>query len=919
MMIYQKNIFYAVLMVALCVWCCAVPFSAQAKPSDDELLILEVNLHTKQGKLPLSDGMAAYYAQGRLYLPLQGIANLLQFPITVMVEEGQAEGWVVDPSKRFSVNLASREAIIAGDRETFAEGEVERYPDDLYVEANTLMRWLPLHIDLSVPQQRLTLSSTVTLPLEAALLREKQHSARRESNPAELYKDLPVQSVPYEIISPPTADVRMTSRYHKPLTGREGVTNDASVLMTQDLMFMDSTSFIRGSDEKGINYARLTLGRKSLDNDLLGPIKASQLSAGDVLTPQIPLIAQSQNTKGAVVSNYPVRGRVVDFDRITLQGDIASGWQVELYRNDTLLMFDQASDKGLYTFTDVPLVTGLNILRLVFYGPHGEKREEIQHYQVDGAQLDKGKTYYQFSAAEDNTDLIDVDPTPENAKTTGKSRFTGELEHKLSRNLSLTGNAVHVPLEDGASATYVSSGGRYSWDRFLTILGVSQELEQGGTALQSALRTNVGRTSLSFEHHQFMDFASEDTGSIMNPLLSRSTFRADGAVATLMDPVPPISLSLRSDLERFTDGQDHVEIEQRSSTFITPSEALPLSLTHFLRYDIRRGEGMLSDDERLQGEFLTSLRRGDFGIRGEVGYGIVPDAAMRHVALIGDYAIAPDADIRVGVAREMENGARTLYSAGISRKFDMLWWGINQRYDTDGIWIIETTLSFSLGQEPHEKKWLMTSSPLASQGTASLRTFLDEDNDGVFDAGDTPLEKVGFYKGRGKLKDSSNAQGIAVLQGVRGYDTTPIIVDTASLEDPYWDLQKRGVNLIARPGRMVPVSIPVIPTGEVDGVVMIEFWSLHGEWVSEPLANVELHLIGKDGKTVATARSAYDGFFLFQKVPYGLYAIEVDGPQMRRLQLLPTDKPALAELSKETPVTSGHQLVLRKLASSYGF
>ena len=38
---------------------------------------------------------------------------------------------------------------------------------------------------------------------------------------------------------------------------------------------------------------------------------------------------------------------------------------------------------------------------------------------------------------------------------------------------------------------------------------------------------------------------------------------------------------------------------------------------------------------------------------------------------------------------------------------------------------------------------------------------------------------------------------------------------------------------------------------------------------------VDLELVDSDGKVVATTRTDFDGFFLFDRVPYGRYALRV--------------------------------------------
>ncbi len=59
----------------------------------------------------------------------------------------------------------------------------------------------------------------------------------------------------------------------------------------------------------------------------------------------------------------------------------------------------------------------------------------------------------------------------------------------------------------------------------------------------------------------------------------------------------------------------------------------------------------------------------------------------------------------------------------------------------------------------------------------------------------------------------------------------------------------------------------VPPTGEVEGEIAPPEGSA--------LAGVELEPIGTDGSVAARAMSEYDGFFLFERVPYGRYKLKM--------------------------------------------
>ena len=73
--------------------------------------------------------------------------------------------------------------------------------------------------------------------------------------------------------------------------------------------------------------------------------------------------------------------------------------------------------------------------------------------------------------------------------------------------------------------------------------------------------------------------------------------------------------------------------------------------------------------------------------------------------------------------------------------------------------------------------------------------------------------------------------------------------------------------VVPRPGVPAEVEIGLVGGGDVEGRV-VKSGGLGFE-------GLDLELVDAAGKVVATARTDFDGFFLFERVPYGAYAIRV--------------------------------------------
>lgn len=70
--------------------------------------------------------------------------------------------------------------------------------------------------------------------------------------------------------------------------------------------------------------------------------------------------------------------------------------------------------------------------------------------------------------------------------------------------------------------------------------------------------------------------------------------------------------------------------------------------------------------------------------------------------------------------------------------------GINSAYARSRELSVSAQFFTSLGKDPRTDDWVAESLPMADSGFASVRVFLDENLNGVMDAGEQALQGVGF-------------------------------------------------------------------------------------------------------------------------------------------------------------------------------
>lgn len=866
--------------------------------SEDDLVLVDI----RAGRTTLQESVPGYANKNALVLPLGQLTEALQFPIKVRPREGMAEGWFLDRANSFSLDLLRHEAIIAGSRQSYDPALVELHEDDIYVDVSLLSRWFPLDFIFSFSSQSVEVKprGKVLLPFQSEEQREKQRSRMGRGRDDDT-TPLPRAEAPYQLYSLPFSDVTYTSGYDQRNT--IGMRNELSVLANGDALYMQSSLYATANERDKISDLRWSLSRRDPDGklfkdskddplannvmaDTLNRIGTREIAVGDIYTQQLPLTAFNQQGRGLLISTKPY-DQATQFDRTTLQGDLPTGWEVELYRNDELLNFQRASSNGRYEFIDVPLLSGLNIIRLVFYGPFGQTREEVQRFLVSPNITTAGKSYFRMSVSQQDTSIFDVrkelsvspnGATPsERDMTKGRDRVLMEYEYGLAQNLALFSSVAHLTTGDGVARNYATGGVATSLLGVYGRVDASQELESKGRALQFSLQDNLYGVSLSAQHQQFYDFLSEFTESIDDPVAARTDVRADTPLSASF--LPRMNVGLTGNRTLYDSGRLRHEIGQRLSTSVSR-----LAVSHTLA--LRRET--LADSESLRetrGEWVLSMPWRDWLLRSNMSYVITPARSLDAVALTSEYHFSRDTLARVDVSRQIANNSLTTYTGGLNRKFRRFSLGANISHASDGNNAMGFTVSFSGGEDPRNGKLTTYPDYAARDGLVMARAYHDKNGNHVFDEGDEVLEDARFKVNRG-IGASAEKKGVALLRNIPANAPARVTLDTSSIDSPYLVAPVPGAEVVARPGVPVAVDIALVSTTDVEGMAYIA----SGKNTRTEAANVMIQALDKDGKVVRETRSAYDGYYLLEGLPVGEYTVRVSPEQAERLGFSGTEE-----------------------------
>jgi hypothetical protein len=874
----------------------AGPPDSAAQAVDDGFLILQLGLRSHV----LAEALPALTEDRRVFLPLGAFCAAVEFPVAVDPGAATARGWFRDEGHTVDLDVTAGRVVLAGAEVAVSPAEVRVEPDDLYVDTAALGRWFGLVLEVDRSQLRVQLRSDQPLPLERRLERERRRALALAGRRSLERPAFPLVTPPRGWLSWPFADVSLAARRRRDAGEAGRWEHSHSVLATADLLKMTGEAFAAGDREDGLSDLQLRLGRRDPSGGVLGPVGITELALGDVFSPQNPLVARSVRGRGVLLSSFPL-DRPDEFDRTTLRGPAPPGWEAELQRGGVLLDFQLVGSDGRYEFPDVPVLFGRNAFEVVLYGPQGQERRVPYPFTVGPGLIEPGRSHLRLAVTQHETDLVEVDDrAPAAGPARGQPRVLLDWEHGLGQRLSLAASLAALPIEEGPDAVghrYLGTGLRFTLGPvFTTLDGVWDTA--GGTALQGAAQGRLAGASWFAEHGRFWGFQSERVED-GDPVGERTRLRGEwGGTARV-----PLSAGLEVGREVRASGRVNQTLSNRLSV-----SAGPVLVTHRLEWQGHSGGGRAAaTDDRTQGALLLSTLGRALALRGELGYALSPVGELREAALSADWSVPSLGGIRLRWGHRFADRHST-WSLGWNRSFAAVALGLDGEIGDDGSYAVGLSATFGLGRDSAGRRWVARADSMAAKASAAVRVVLDRDGDRSPGPGDEPLEGVRLQvNGRTLDGVATDSGGRAFLPCLPSDRLVDLGVDETSLVDPYWVVAPRGQRVLLRPGGTPSLDFLVLDTGEIEGTV----YARRDQDVRRQ-PRVKLQLLDAGGQVTQEVESAYDGFFLFQKVPLAAYTVRVD-PDPLRAAGLTAAGPVAVDLSRDEPVAAGVEFVLEEV------
>jgi hypothetical protein len=847
------------------------PIGDRWAANPDEQFLLDVKLHQYR----LGDGVRAYNTPQGTCLVFGDFLTTLDVPMKIDLAAKKASGWAFKETNAISIDAGAGKVDYGGKSERLAATDIRETPEGWCVDTAALSRWFGIGVKPVTSGSALILETDAKLPVELALERERRaanlHKAKFD------LASLPQVRLPYRMWRAPALDfVVSAGMTYRADTGVK-VDRRISVYAAGEIARLSYDAQVTTSQKGALSSLRFRAFRSDPDGNLLGPLHATHFGFGDVAGLATRLSGSATSGRGALVTNRPVVSPT-SFDRTRFEGDLPAGWDAELYRNGELLAFAHGDTRQRYVFDDVQLMYGENRISIVLYGPQGQVRTRDELINVGQDNVPPGKTWYWAGVNQPGRDLISLGHDSI-SPLEPRMQAALSIEHGLDERTSVGVLAQTMLLQD-ERVTFVEGSVRRSIGPALAEIGISKE-SSGGTAARAQLLAKLGSLNVSAEAIVANDFHLQGGP----PTTQREARLAVDSPIRLGRAVIPAHADVR--YVHRPDGSSQLDAAARLAATVDRFN-LAAQVRYTQQY-LAKGPAPPAD---VVADLIGTGRIGPVRVRGTATVEVNGRSRFRGAELTGYWSASDTVDWEGTLAYD---GPLHRARARISHinRFDRLALAVTGEAATDGSVAIGFNLNFSL--DPADG-FALSRQPIASAGSVRARVYRDLNDNGVADPGEPVQKGAIIIAGHSVAKQPTDAKGMVMVAGLATFTPITVGIDRSSLGDPMLAPKKALQVVVPRPGVTALVDIGLVSSGDIEGA-LIKNGGLGFE-------GVDLELLDSSDGVVATARTDYDGYFLFEGVPYGSYRVRIAKtsadaigvPQELKLQANVDDQQPVARL-----------------------
>lgn len=640
-------------------------------------------------------------------------------------------------------------------------------------------------------------------------------------------------------------------------------------------LYHDIELFTSLHKDKQLNSINIVGSKQVLDPKLTPYL--TNYKFGDVSMSGVKGVAQNYTGLGLKLTNKPAK--LINEPIMDFSGTLPFGWFAELYINQILMGFAEASEENRYNFKNIPVYNGRNAVKIISYGPQGQINQQTETYYMDDLFHNKQRLIY-------GLDLINVGdklvhPSQDSNTLSSVKPYQvlhSDLTFGITENLSLKLDSWLKQDPSQLSATAANNTqihrlgfkARLNKYLFAEAYQPTQFFNDGSKAQASQLKASFQplpswSINLSadwfdakYKNLDFSETASQRfnlrTRYYLNKYKSRLVYEIESNKQA--------SSGRENIAQRFILGKSFdlvntaLSIEQLSNNEGQASYNSSLDLS-------RSSKG---NQQRLS---LKSTQNDSFSGLSSLIY-------SNHNQLNKNWNNVTS--VNLDFTNDSSNiSTSTLY------KHKLFSTGFRINYNSISGWYGGLTFNSSLIKDHDNNMVLLKdASPKKSIVKVKLRLNKADGNKQYINEGELKVDGRTI-----KLQDKQEtimANDAVYIPNVSPYKWIEVELIEDSLNQSNWAIDSEPKKVIISPGGMETIIYDITETGEIDGIVTLP---VTGPDLPEyPAKNVTVYLLTPDGSIVTTVQTAFDGFYLFDKVKPGKYIVLIDPVYLEKKQLM---------------------------------
>ena len=793
------------------------------------------------------------------YLPVGEVLSLLYIPSERNSSGKGLQGAYPTKNETWSIDPVTNRLIIKGKSETLEADKYYLGELDLFLHPDYFKRIFGITFTINTYALSVSMKSDYVLPIEE---RQKRESIRKQLQ-QRTSQDSALAPLIYErerkALSLGVLD------YNLNYTATDGG-NNLGLFLNAGMELLGGD--LQGSYNGNINNGNLLNSFSGLRWRYVLPggmrpeknVGLASFSVGQVNTTSF---SNAANLVGVSVTNNPVIPRL-DLDVFVIDGTTVPDSEVELLIGGQLVDFTRADEVGYYRF-NAPVTYGTVRLSTRIYTPQGEVIVQDRQIQVPFSFLPKGFVGYNFQAGLPQFTFDSLGTT---------LATHADISYGITNALTVRAGADQGEIF-GDQAIYPVFGlsARLFQQYLLNVDALPDRYYRANASVFYANNTSINAQFTEYNPNSAFNFRGQTRDANLNvfypfKILGKfSGFRVTGERIWFDTGlgVNNYQLDLNTQINRVV-----LRLNYRGGARglvndpENPTQNQFGLLTSSLTYTLPRSPGI---PVYVRGLFL----------RGQFRYSTLFDQG-ESVSFLLSQTLFKNGRFTLGYDRELIRDV-SQFQIGFLYDFNSLRTSTQYSKRSNG-YAFQQGFSGSLAYDPAGKSILPSNRDQITRSGATVRLFVDTNENGIYDAGEeiVPAKAVRLDRSANILIGSDGILRITQLQSYWKYR---LDIDIAALPNPNLAPKLKSFSFIAEPNRYRQIDIPLYQTGIIDGSVLVE---RDGKQQGQGGLRLELMRAG-EAEPIEIIRTFSDGSFYSYGLLPGKYKLRVDAKQLEFMQV----------------------------------